>query len=203
MTNILSSTFHCRLTIKIRNEMIMRRKIIIHIIVVVLLLSGCTTKREIRVGDSADRVEGCYKSLGSFSIKNEDGICTVYVSDDSKITGIAKFDADRNILDADHVNLIHSDDINEYLDWSVEEMEATLGDVYGVMGGFFSPAYITDDGYLIWLRVTAMYSRGMCYGGRLSYWGNVRKVVKIDIFTGEIVEMAGKTREMFRTGDNS
>ena len=49
---------------------------------------------------------------------------------------------------------MENEDINQYLDKSLNELKENFGEVHADIGsGFYIPAYITENGYLICLEV--------------------------------------------------
>ena len=82
--------------------------------------------------------------------------------------------SDEHMITVKHLRDTHFDENYEYLDKSLNELKEKLGDVHADIGsGFYIPAYITENGYLIYFEV----ENDILY-----------EIVKLDLLTNEVID---------------
>lgn len=153
------------------------KKNIIVLLLLLLTMSGCQRKTNIRAGDSMTII---YKQqtpfifLNSLSVFRINNIYTIVVEENGVAQKIVEFSSDRKCLTVQGLVLVKNEDINQFLDKNLNELKEKHGEVHADIGsGFYIPAYITENGYLISFEV----NNDIVYG-----------VVKRDLLTDMIVE---------------
>ncbi len=112
--------------------------------------------------------------LNSLSVFRTNDTYTVVVEENGAVQKTAEFSSDRKCLTVRGLDLVKDEDINRYLDKSLNELQEKFGEVHADIGsGFYVPAYITENGYLICFEVEN---------------DKVYEVVKRDLLTDVIVE---------------
>ena len=153
------------------------KKIIIVSLLVVLTLSGCKNNSNIRIGDSMSMINNQqtpFIFLNSLSVFRTNNMYTIVVEKNGEAQNIVEFSSDRKCCTVQGLVLMKNEDISQYLDRSLNELKEKFGEVHADIGsGFYVPAYITEDGYLIYFEV----ENDIVY-----------EVVKRDLLTDEIIE---------------
>ncbi len=153
------------------------KKIIIVLLLTALTLSGCKNNSNIRIGDSISGIndqQTPFIFLNSLSVFRTNNTYTIVVEKNGMAQKIAEFSSDRKCRTAQGVVLVKDEDINRYLDKSLHEVKEKIGEVHADIGsGFYIPAYITENGYLIYFEV----ENDIVY-----------EVMKLDLLTNVIVE---------------
>ena len=153
------------------------KKIIIVLLLTALTLSGCKNNSNIRIGDSISGIndqQTPFIFLNSLSVFRTNNTYTIVVEKNGMAQKIAEFSSDRKCRTAQGVVLVKDEDINRYLDKSLHELKEKIGEVHADIGsGFYIPAYITENGYLIYFEV----ENDIVY-----------EVMKLDLLTNVIVE---------------
>ena len=153
------------------------KKIIIVLLLTALTLSGCKNNSNIRIGDSISGIndqQTPFIFLNSLSVFRTNNTYTIVVEKNGMAQKIAEFSSDRKCRTAQGVVLVKDEDINRYLDKSIHEVKEKIGEVHADIGsGFYIPAYITENGYLIYFEV----ENDIVY-----------EVMKLDLLTNVIVE---------------
>lgn len=156
-------------------ETVMKRILVVTLFMV-LVLSGCKNNSEI-VGDSMSKIENQQKPfifLNSLSVFRIDNIYKVVIEENGVIQKTVEFSPDRKSHNAQGLTLIKNEDISLYLDMSIDELKQKLGEIHADVGsGFYIPAYITEDGFLVCLDL----ENDIVY-----------EVIKRDILTNMVVE---------------
>lgn len=79
---------------------------------------------------------------------------TIVVEKNGEAQKIVEFSSDRKCCTVQGLVLVKDEDINRYLDKSLNELTEKFGEVHADIGsGFYIPAYITENGYLIYFEV--------------------------------------------------
>lgn len=153
------------------------RKIAIALLLIVLTLSGCKNNLNIRMGDSMNAIndqQTPFIILNSLSVFRTNNTYTVVVEENGTVQKLVEFSSDRKCRTVQGLVLVKNEDLNKYLDKSLNELKEKLGEVHADIGsGFYVPAYITEDGYLICFEV----ENDIVY-----------EVIKRDLLTDVIVE---------------
>ena len=153
------------------------KKNIIVLLLIVLTLSGCKNNSNIRIGDSMSRINNQqtpFIFLNSLSVFRTNNTYTIVVEKNGMAQKIVEFSSDRKCRTAQGLVLVKDEDINWYLDKSLHELKEKFGEVHADIGsGFYIPAYITENGYLIYFEV----ENDIVY-----------EVMKLDLLTNAIVE---------------
>lgn len=152
-------------------------KNIIVLLLMILTLSGCQKNTNIQIGDSMtmiDNQQTPFIFLNSLSVFRTDNTYTIVVEKNGVAQKIVEFSSDRKCRTVQGLVLVKNEDINQYLDKSLNELKEKFGEVHADIGsGFYVPAYITENGYLIYFEV----ENDIVY-----------EVVKRDLLTDVIVE---------------
>lgn len=152
-------------------------KIIIVLLLIVLILSGCKNNFNIRAGDSMTMINNQqtpFIFLNSLSVFRTSNTYTIVVEENGVAQKIVEFSSDRKCRAVQGLTLVKNEDVNQYLDKSLHELEDKLGEAHADIGsGFYVPAYITENGYLIYFEVEN---------------DKVYEVVKRDLLTDVIVD---------------
>ena len=153
------------------------KKNIIVLLLIVLTLSGCKNNSNIRIGDSMSSINSQqtpFIFLNSLSVFRTNNTYTTVVEKNGMAQKIVEFSSDRKCRTAQGLVLVKDEDINWYLDKSLHELKEKFGEVHTDIGsGFYIPAYITENGYLIYFEV----ENDIVY-----------EVMKLDLLTNVIVE---------------
>lgn len=91
-------------------------------------------------------------TLNVYKIKNV-FVITLYLNNSKQ--SVVEFSSDRtcNILNQ-NIKLLNEDEINQYLDVDINHLVNELGEPHADIGsGFYIPAYITSNGYLIYFKL--------------------------------------------------
>ena len=133
------------------------KKIIIVLLLIVLFLSGCKNNSDIRIGDSMSEINNQqtpFIFLNSLSVFRTNNTYTIVVEKSGTAQKIAEFSSDRKCRTVQGLALVKNEDINWYLGKSLYELKEEFGEVHADIGsGFYIPAYITENGYLICFEV--------------------------------------------------
>lgn len=153
------------------------KRIFIVLLLMILTLSGCKKNTDIQIGDSMTKINNqqpLFIFLNSLSVFQTDNTYTIVVEKNGVAQKIVEFSPDRKCRTAQGLTLVKNEDINQYLDMSLNELKEKFGEVHADIGsGFYVPAYITEDGYLICFEV----ENDIVY-----------EVIKRDLLTDVIVE---------------
>lgn len=153
------------------------KKIIIILLLMILNFSGCQRNLDIQMGDSMAMINNRntpFIFLNSLSVFKIDDCYTVVVEKNGVAQKIVEFSSDRKCCAAQGVSLVNDQGIDRFLGKNLNELEKNLGEIHADIGsGFYVPAYITSNGYLIYFEV----ENDIVY-----------EVAKRDLLTGAIVE---------------
>lgn len=153
------------------------KKIIIVLLLIVLTLSGCKNSFNIRVDDSMAMInnqQAPFIFLNSLYVFRTSKTYTIVVEKNRVAQKIVEFSSDRKCRTVQGLTLVKNEDINQYLNKSLNELEDKFGEAHADIGsGFYVPAYITENGYLIYFEVEN---------------DNVYEIVKRDLLTDVIVD---------------
>lgn len=153
------------------------KKIILLLLLMILTLSGCKKNTNIQIGDSMTTINNQQQPfifLNSLSVFQTNNTYTVVVEENGVVQKKVEFSSDRKCCTVQGLILVKDGDINQYLNQSLNELNEKLGEAHADIGsGFYIPAYITENGYLIYFNVEN---------------DTVFEVVKRDILTNEIIE---------------
>ena len=143
----------------------------------IITLSGCQKSANIQMGDSMATINNqhtLFIFLNSLSVFQTNNTYTIVVEENGVAQKIVEFSSDRKCRTVQGLVLMKNEDISQYLDRSLNELKEKFGEVHADIGsGFYVPAYITEDGYLIYFEV----ENDIVY-----------EVVKRDLLTDEIIE---------------
>ena len=162
--------------VRIEGGTVMKR-ILIVLLLMILTLSGCKKNTDIQIGDSMTKINNqqtLFIFLNALSVFQTDNTYTIVVEKNGVAQKIVEFSSDRKCRTAQGLVLVKNEDINQYLDMNLNELKEKFGEVHADIGsGFYVPAYITEDGYLICFEV----ENDIVY-----------EVIKRDLLTDVIVE---------------
>ena len=153
------------------------KKYIIVLFLMILTLSGCKKNTNIQIGDSMTEIntqQMPFIFLNSLSVFQTNNVYTIVVEKNGVAQKTVEFSSDRKCRTVQGLVLVKNEDINQYLDMTLNELKEKFGEVHADIGsGFYVPAYITENGYLIYFEV----ENDIVY-----------EVIKRDLLTGVIVE---------------
>lgn len=134
----------------------MKRSLIV-LLLMILTLSGCKKGSNIQIGDSMTMISDEHTPfifLNSLSVFRIDDMYIIVVEENGVAQKIVEFSSDRKCHTAQGLVLVENEDINQYLDKSLNELKENFGEVHADVGsGLYIPAYITENGYLVCLEV--------------------------------------------------
>ena len=147
------------------------------LLLVSVSLAGCFKSDEI-IGRSVFDIQEQYNrvvNLNALSVFQMDEEFVVVVANYEWIASKkATFSADRKNIDAVGLTLVKSSDLNQYVKTTLDEVQKSFGEFHVDIGsGFYIPAYITKDGFLI------------CFYEKNNV---ISSILKWDLLTGEVVE---------------
>lgn len=129
------------------------KRIIILLVVISVLFSGCGNSFEIKIGDNMDIVNDNYSpylllnSLYGYNINNN---YVFIIVDCNIVKKLVEFSADRKVVSSYNLDLISSDDFNKYLGININKLIEVFNQPHVDIGsGFYLPSYITNDANLI------------------------------------------------------
>lgn len=153
------------------------KAIIIILLLIASILSGCKNNLNIRIGDSMTMINNQQTPsifLNSLSVFRTNNTYTIVVEENGMAQKIVEFSSDRKCRNVQGLVLLKNENVNQYLDKSLNELKEKFGEVHADIGsGFYVPAYITENGYLIYFEV----ENDIVY-----------EVIKRDLLTDVIVE---------------
>lgn len=133
------------------------KKIIALLLLMLLTLSGCQKSGDIKIGDSIAEISKQHTnfiSLNALSVFRTDDTYTAVVGKNGTVQKIAEFSSDRRCLNAKNITPIKDEDLNYCLGKTLSELEEKSGAIHTDIGsGFYIPAYITENGYLIYFEL--------------------------------------------------
>ncbi len=133
------------------------KKIIITLLLIALTLSGCKNNANIQIGDSMTMINNQqvpFISLNCLSVYRENNVYTIVVEKNGVVQKTVEFSSDRKCRAVQGLVLLKNEDMNQYLDKSLTELKEKFGEVHADIGsGFYIPAYITENGYLIYFSM--------------------------------------------------
>ena len=109
------------------------KKIIIVSLLVVLTLSGCKNNSNIRIGDSMSMINNQqtpFIFLNSLSVFRTNNMYTIVVEKNGEAQNIVEFSSDRKCCTVQGLVLVKDEDINRYLDKSLNELTEKFGEVH-------------------------------------------------------------------------
>lgn len=152
------------------------KKHIIALLLIAISLAGCKNNFNIRIGDSMAMIynqQTPFIFLNSLSVFRTNDTYTIVAEKNGVVQKIVKFSSDRKCRAFHGLVLVKNEDINQYLGKNLNELKEKLGEIHADIGsGFYIPAYITENGYLICFEV----ENNIVYS-----------VTKRDLLTDEIV----------------
>lgn len=147
------------------------------VLLMVLILSGCSLNSPIRVGDpvaAINRQQMPVIFLNALSVFQTDNVYTVVIEENGFVQKTVSFSADRKCSHVQELTLIKNESVSRYMDVSLHELKEALGEIHADIGsGRSIPAYIAEGGYLICLEVEN---------------GTICGVIKRDLFTNAVME---------------
>ena len=133
------------------------KKSITLLLLVIVLLFGCVSKDEFLVGDQMSKINNKYTpyiSLNSLSVYEIDNNYLVVVYDNDTAQKLVEFSSKRKCNRVQGMDLMKKDDIGQFLNMDAVKLKEKLGQPHADIGsGFYIPAYITEDAYLICFEI--------------------------------------------------
>ena len=153
------------------------KKIIVFLFFVTILFSACSGDYKFEVGESMDTINNQYTPYITINVLSVYKISKNYlltIDDDGIVQKLVEFSPDRNCHRIEGIDLIKSDDINQFLNINFNQLTKKIGQPHVDVGsGFYIPAYITEDAYLICFELENQI---------------VIEVIKRDLLTNRIVD---------------
>lgn len=119
------------------------------LISVVVLLAGCSGK-----SSSKEKGELLYERCGLSTYKVNENFRVCIRQNDSSV-GEVEFSSNRAVVRVKSINLIPSDSNQSFVNKRLAAIEEMFGPPHVDVGsGFYIPAYITEDAYLISMYLT-------------------------------------------------
>ena len=157
------------------------KKTSILLLIIMFLFCGCINDSEWKVGESMSKINKEYVpyiSMGTLSGYENKNNYWIVINNGDNIEKLVVFSPERKNLQTQNLNLIECEDINKLLGMSIAQLEEIYGSPHADIGsGFYIPAYLTKDAYLI------------CLGLENNV---VFNVIKRDLLTNDIIERAEK-----------
>lgn len=129
------------------------RRILILSIMVVILFSGCANNSQFKVGDKMSDINNentPYISLNSLNAYERSSNYVIVISTEGVAEKLVEFSSERQSIRVQGLDLVKSQEINKYLNMDINKLKKELGQPHVDVGsGFYIPAYITNDAYLI------------------------------------------------------
>ena len=161
------------------------KKIIVSLLLIIIIIFffGCTNSLSFEVGAQMSKIN-CehtpYITMNALSVYKNNGNYWIVISDaEGIVQKLIEFSPERKIGKVQGLDLLKSEDINLFLNMDIAELREKYGQPHVDIGsGFYIPAYITQDAYLICLELENDI---------------VVEVVKRDILTNNIVDHIGQS----------
>ncbi|NLD22103.1 MAG: hypothetical protein GX664_06485 [Bacteroidales bacterium] len=129
------------------------KRILVLFIMVAILLSGCAGNSQFKVGEKMSEINNKhtpYISINSLNAYESSGNYFIVIGTEGVAEKLVEFSSERQSIRAQGLNLVKSQDINKFLNMDINKLKKELGQPHVDVGsGFYIPAYITDDAYLI------------------------------------------------------
>lgn len=130
------------------------KKITLLFVAMIIIFYGCANSSEFKVGEQMKDINNKhipYISMNALNVyKNNDNYCIV-IEEEGVSQKLVEFSAERQSCKVQGLSLIKNQDINKYLNMNICKIKEELGRPHVDIGsGFYIPAYITDDAYLIY-----------------------------------------------------
>ena len=133
------------------------KKITALLLLLLLTLFGCQKSGDIKIGDSIAEISKQHRpfiSLNSLTVFRTEDTYTAVIGKNGTVQKTAKFSSNRKCLNANGITPVNNKALNYYLDKTLSELEEKSGAVHIDIGsGFYIPAYITENGYLIYFEL--------------------------------------------------
>ena len=153
------------------------KKIIALLLFVTILFSACSNSYKFEVGESMSRINNQYTpyiTINTLSVYKFSENYLVTIDDGTIIQKLVEFSLERKCLQIQGFDLIENGDMNQFLNMNFNAITKQIGQPQVDIGsGFYIPAYITKDAYLICFELENEI---------------VFEVIKRDLLTNEIVD---------------
>lgn len=153
------------------------KKITVLLFAIIILFSGCTRNSEFKVGEQMSKINNKntpYITMNALSVYEDRNNYFVIIDDNDIIQKLVEFSPERKSTRVQGLDLIKCEDIKQFLDMDIDKLNKKYGQPHVDTGsGFYIPAYITNDAYLICLELENDI---------------VFEVIKRDLLTNEIVD---------------
>lgn len=129
------------------------KKIVAFLSIIVFLFASCVNNAEFSVGDRMDIINKKntpYFMMSELSAYKEKNNYIMVVSNQGVVQKLVELSPKREIVQAYGLDLVKCDDLNKFLDMNISNLKDSFGQPHVDVGsGFYIPAYITYDAYLI------------------------------------------------------
>lgn len=157
------------------------KKILVLLLIIMFLFCGCINDSGWKVGESMSKINKEYVpyiSMGMLSGYENENNFWIVIKNGDNIEKLVVFSPERKSLQIQNMNLIECEDINRFLGMNITQLEEIYGSPHADIGnGFYIPAYITKNAYLICLELENNV---------------VFEVIKRDLLTNDVIECTEK-----------
>ena len=151
-------------------------RIIILLFFMTILFSACSGY-EVEVGEPMSKISSQYTpyiTINALSAYKINDSYLITINDGNIINKLVEFSVERQCHRVQGFDLIKNGDINQFVNMNFNELKEKIGQPQVDIGsGFYIPAYITEDAYLICFELEN---------------DNIFEVIKRDLLTNKIVD---------------
>lgn len=152
------------------------KKISVLLFIMVIIFSGCANNLKFKVGEHMSEINNMntpHYTMNALSVYNDKSNYMIVIENESVVQKLVEFSPERKSIRTHGIDLVKCDDLNRLLGMDIAKLKEELGQPHVDVGsGFYIPAYITDEAYLICFELED---------------GIVFEVIKRDLLTSDIV----------------
>lgn len=149
------------------------------LISMIFIITSCSQSQTFEIGESMNKINGRYKpyfSINTLYAYKVDDLYVITIFNNGCLDKMVEFSPNRECIRMQKVKPINYNNINSLLNLNFQQLKDLLGEPHTDIGsGFYIPAYITNDAYLIYFSLEDM---------------SVRSITKCDLLTGNVIERA-------------
>ena len=153
------------------------KRIIALLIFVTILFSACSSNYKIEVGESMSKINNQYTpytNINALSVYKINNNYLLIMDDGDIVQKLVEFSPDRRCQRVQGIGLIKNYDTKQFLNVAFSQVIEKIGQPHVDVGsGFYIPAYVDEDAYLICFELENEI---------------VIEVIKRDLFTNRIVD---------------
>lgn len=133
------------------------KKIAFFLFIIVIIFSGCANNSKFKVGEHMSEINKMntpYYTMNALSAYNVKSNYIIVIENESVVLKQVEFSPERKIIRTHGIDLVKCEDLNRLLGMDIAKLKEELGQPHVDVGsGFYIPAYITDDAYLICIEL--------------------------------------------------